>query len=102
MYAFLLLVQDCLYVGGCDLLRALGDAGVIDLLVATLKHESPFCVAAAAGALAWLGQAQGGGQGLVEESGAVPALVDVIRRSLPARNLEGELAVFQRSVPVFC
>ncbi len=82
------------------MLGALADAGVIDLLVATLRHESPFCVAAAAGALAWLGHAQGGGQRLVEDSGAVPALVDVIRRSLPARNLEGELPVFQRSAPV--
>lgn len=93
-------VQDCLkkFGSGDDFLAASGDVGIVDLLVATLKHESPFCIAAAAGALGWVGQKDGGNAAL-EVSGAIPALVRVIKRQIPACSLEGEMAVFRRSGP---
>jgi hypothetical protein len=92
------LLQDCLLdlEPGGDVLAALDRAGVIDALVATLEHESPFCVAAAAGALAWVGYCKDGGPALMEASGAVPVLVRVVKRQIPARDLETEEPVFCR------
>jgi hypothetical protein len=80
-----------------DFLTALKDAGVVDALVALLEHESPFCTAAAAGVLGWIGKTQEGGQAALAANGAVPALVRVIERQLPACALDGEMPIFSRS-----
>jgi hypothetical protein len=81
---------------GSNTVAALGSAGVIDALVATLEHESPFCIAAAAGALAWVAKYRDGGPALVEASGGVPALVRVVKKQIPARDLESEHPLFCR------
>ncbi len=92
------MAQDCLNVRrpGYNALPALAKAGVIDGLVATLEHESPFCVAAAAGALGWAGYCKDGGQASMEASGAVPALVRLVKKQIPARTCEAEDPVFCR------
>jgi hypothetical protein len=76
----------------------LKDGGIVDALVATLQHESPFCVAAAAGALALVGQAQGGGKASIQASGAIPALVHVIDRSPSLGDLDTETGLLRRYV----
>jgi hypothetical protein len=78
------------------LLKVFEDAGIIRTLVATLQHQSPFCGAAAAGALGWVGKTPGVGTASLERSGAVPALVGVIKRGIPAGNLEDVRGVFRR------
>jgi hypothetical protein len=78
------------------LLEAFEDVGIVRTLVATLEHESPFCVAAAAGALGWVGKTPGVGTVSLESSGAMPALVGVIKRGIPAGNLEDVPGVFRR------
>jgi hypothetical protein len=93
--------QDCVSNDGEDLLAALDNAGIVDVLVAMLKHESPFCVAAASGALGFIGRSRDAGDTLMEASGAVPALVCVIKKQIPAGDLEVETAVFRRSAPQF-
>ncbi len=80
-------------------LGAIADAGVVDTLVATLQHESPFCVSAAAGALWNITLTPGGGKALIEASGAVAALVHVIIRGPPAADLEMEMSVFCMYAP---
>jgi hypothetical protein len=92
------MAQDCfkaLKTGG-KVLEAFDKAGVIDVLVATLEHDSPFCVAAAAGVLGWVGACRDGGQASLEASGAVPAPVCVVKRQTPARKCEMEDVVFCR------
>ncbi len=59
------------------------ELGIADALVAMLKHESRYCVAAAASTLQALGETPGGGHALVEASGAIPALVRVIGGARP-------------------
>jgi hypothetical protein len=58
------------------------DANIVSALVAILRHESPYCIAAAAGALALLAHHQEGWKPLMKAS-AVPALVRVVERQLP-------------------
>jgi hypothetical protein len=77
------------------------EAGVVDALVATLEHESPFCVAAAAGCLGSIGDIEGG-QAVLDASRAIPALVRVINRQFPANGLDGEMPMFRRSAPDVC
>jgi hypothetical protein len=54
--------------------------GIVKVLVAALEHDSPFCVAAAAAALNRVGDYKRMGQRLIEKTGAISALLDVIKR----------------------
>lgn len=81
--------------GGGKLLAALNEAGAVDALVATLTRKSPFCVAAAAGALASVARAKGG-PAAIEASGAVPALVRVVNRRIPARDIQRASGKFRK------
>jgi hypothetical protein len=63
--------------------RPIGESGVADALVATLKHESAYCVAGAAAALCVLGDIPNGGKGLLMASNALPALVRLIKEAPP-------------------
>jgi hypothetical protein len=78
------------------LMAPLKHAGVVDAAVAALQHESPFCVAAAAAALGWVGRTRGGGKACIQASGAIPALLRVIDRSPAPGNLETETGILQR------
>jgi hypothetical protein len=82
--------QDCLDGGGEDLLCALDGGCIIDVLAGMLKQEPPSCVAGAAAALGWIGSASNAGKALIEASGAVPALLCVIQRSISLWNPENE------------
>jgi hypothetical protein len=84
---------------GDNLLSNLNAAGVIKALVSTLEHESPFCVAAAAGAL-WLVVATESEAALemFDSSGAIPALVRVIQRKLPPGDADEATGMFRRWV----
>jgi hypothetical protein len=73
--------------------------GIVGALVAALKHKSPFRVAAAAGALHQICGYGSVGLELLENTGAVPALLDVIKRKIPAADLEMEEALFRRYAP---
>jgi hypothetical protein len=70
--------------------------GIVDALVATLDHESPFCVAAAAGALSRVFDYIEVGEKLIEDSGAIPALLDVVKRKMPPGDLENQPAIFHK------
>jgi hypothetical protein len=72
-------MQECLIVPRDDVKATMKKAGVVDALKATLKHESPYSVAAAVGALHTLGQTPRG-QALVEAGGAMTALVRIIEK----------------------
>jgi hypothetical protein len=72
---------------------------IVSALVAALERESPFCVAAAAGALHWIGCFNKGGQKLIESSGAIPALLGVIKTGISAANFEDQTALFRRYAP---
>ncbi len=82
-------------------LHTLGDGlpGVVNALVAALDHGSPLCVAAAAGALTRIGAYKDVGPRLIEHSSAIPALVGVIKRRIPSRDLEKEAVIFRRYAP---
>jgi hypothetical protein len=64
--------------GDTHFLAAVDELGIADALVVTLKHESPYCVSAAAAILPVIGQTRACGPALIETSGAIPALVRVI------------------------
>jgi hypothetical protein len=81
-------------------MAALDDAAVIDALVATLQHDSPFCVAAAAGALGWVGQTPGVGKALLDARRAMPALVSVLEQSPSPGDPGKEMGVYRRYVTV--
>jgi hypothetical protein len=81
---------------GRDFVSALDSTGVVDTLVATLHHESPHCVAAAARALCPIGAIEGGGQALIEASGAIPALVRVIEKARPPSDPVNNTTLFRR------
>jgi hypothetical protein len=72
-------MQECLIVPRDDVQATMKKAGIVDALKATLKHESPYSVAAAVGALHTVGQAPRG-QALVEAGGAMTALVRIIEK----------------------
>jgi hypothetical protein len=85
--------QDCSADG--ELRHALDHAAIVSALVATLKHESPLCVAAAAAALGRVAQTPGVGKAKIAASGAIPALLNVIG-TLPAPgNLEQATGLFR-------
>ncbi len=69
---------------------------IADALVAALSHESAFCVAAAAGALRGIGDHKSVGQKLMEESGAVPALIGVIKADIQPVATENKTALYRR------
>jgi hypothetical protein len=77
----------------------LGDAGVIRALVATLEHESPYCVGAAATALGYVWREERVGKKLMEASGALPALLSVIERRPPPGDPDKEPGRFRRYAP---
>jgi hypothetical protein len=93
LLALPLLQEACLMKPGPHL------PGIVGALVAALKHKSPFRVAAAAGALNRISEYESVGPELLENTGAVPALLDVIRSKIPAANLEKEKALFRRYAP---
>jgi hypothetical protein len=88
--------QGCLMRAGSHLVPALDDLGVADSLVATLDHESPYHVGAAAATLSFLGRIPGGGLALFGASGAIPALVRVIERARPPADLNKATGLFRR------
>ncbi len=85
-------------------MAAFAKAGVVKALVSTLSNDSPFRVAAVAGALGSLAQIEGNHTAL-EASGAVPALVKLIRErrvtAVSPSELQKELPVFQRCGGVY-
>jgi hypothetical protein len=70
-------------------------AGIVDTLVATLSHKSPHCVAAAAGNL-YVIDGLPGGQAVVGASGAIPALVGVLKRAHMPNDHETDTVMGQR------
>jgi hypothetical protein len=93
--------QDAIRVCGIHLVRPVEEAGVADTLVATLKHESAYCVAAAAAALCVLGDIPDGGKGLLEESGAIAALVRLLKSAPPPSEVQ-RTGPFRRCVMNIC
>ncbi len=94
----MLLFQECLRKGGFNQIAPLRDAGVVDAVVASLQHDSPFCVAAAARALGAFGVYPQVGKAIIEASGAIPALVHVIQRSPSPGDLAKAKGLFRRYV----
>jgi hypothetical protein len=92
--------QDCVSAGGLNFITAVGKAGAVDAMVETLKHESPYCIAAAASCLGYVSTQEDVGKRLIEESGAIPALVDVIQSSIPAADLKKEKGLFRKYAPL--
>jgi hypothetical protein len=88
-------------MSGGTLLKSLDTAGVVDTLVSTLEHDSPFCVAAAAGALGWVGERPGEGKTMIQASGAIPAMLRVIQRSPRAGNAQERTGLFRRYGGIF-
>jgi hypothetical protein len=72
---------------------------LVDSLVATLKHESPYCVAAAAGLLGWLFRNPDLGQKAFADSGAIPALVEVVETAAPSEDLQEASGMFRWYAP---
>ncbi len=80
---------------------ALQEVDALEEIVNTLQHKSPFCVAAAAGALAWVGRFRGG-KAALEACGAIPALVPIITRQTPFLlqvGLPEEMPLFRKCDP---
>ncbi len=71
------------------------DSAFVITLVRMLRHESPYCVAAAAGALSLIGRTSGGDKALVKAH-AIPALVRIMQQAKPPVDLEKETGVFRR------
>ncbi len=78
-------------------LAAVDKAGVVDTVVSALKHESPYCVGAAAACLALIAHVEGAGHAMLLESGAIPALVRVIERAIPPAEAK-ETGLYHRCV----
>jgi hypothetical protein len=92
----LMWVQDCFAEAEANFTLVVAEAGVADALVAALKHESRYCVAAAAAALGIGGSKDIAGIAMTVVCGAIPALVDVIKRSITPGDLEKEGGLFRR------
>jgi hypothetical protein len=69
---------------------------LVAILVDTLRHESPYCVAAAARLLAGIARCEDEGKELIEESDAVPALLRVVEKLDPPSDLEKETGIFRK------
>ncbi len=70
-------------------------AALVGSVVATLRHESPYCVAAAAALLNRVGTSVVC-RAWFEISGAIPALVRVVGRFIPPADREKERGLFRR------
>jgi hypothetical protein len=81
---------------GSQLLPTLADAGFADALVAALRSESGFCVAAAAQAILAIGGTLGGGLEIIEASGAIPGLARIIKRTRWPSEPEKETGPYGR------
>jgi hypothetical protein len=93
-------LQACLLLEGRHkIVGPLGDAGVVDALVATLEHHSPYCVAAAAAALGLFGKKTVLGKTFLEGSGAIPGLIRVIEELAPPAGPEDVLDIFCTYAP---
>jgi hypothetical protein len=88
-------LQESLLRSGGNARSVLDDAGSLDALVATLKHDSPYCVAAAVGCLNLTARIPGGVKALLKAN-AIPALVGVVETRRPPANLEKETGLFRR------
>lgn len=82
-----------------DLVGPLVDGGIVSALKHTLEHESPYCVAAAAGVLGMIGQDPGWGKAAIEASGAVAALVCILKRSPSPGDPKTETGLFRMYAP---
>ncbi len=87
-------------IGDTHLLAAVDEFCITDALVVTLKHDSHYCVAAAAATLQDIGQTPGRGPALIEASSAIPALVGVIGAARPPVLLDTKTGFLQRCVVV--
>lgn len=95
-------LQDCLESGTLDSLSGLESAGVPSALVTVLGHASPYCVAAAAGAISYIGQARALGFAnpkMIERTGAIPALVGLIETPTPSVDLDDQTGLICRYEP---
>ncbi len=72
---------------------------IVEALVSALDHESPFLVAAAAGALAQVAEYTDVGQRLIKNSGAIPALIGVLKKRIPPGDLGQQTAIFRQYAP---
>jgi hypothetical protein len=90
--------QNSLRTNGSHLLGPINELAVADALIATLQHESPYCVGGAAGIFCAIGGTPDGGQALLEASGAIPALVRVIERAAPPGPADKDTGMFHRYV----
>jgi hypothetical protein len=88
-----------LEIRGFNHVGPLHDAGVVDAVVASLQHDSPFCVAAAARALGGFGRIADVGKAMIKASGAIPALVHMIARSPSPGDLGKAKGLFRRYLP---
>jgi hypothetical protein len=77
------------------------EAGFFKAVVEVLKHDSPFCATAPAAALTVVGITPKAGQMLLQDSNAIPALVDLIERSPTPGDLETVTGRFRRSAPKY-
>jgi hypothetical protein len=88
-------LQDSL---GCKTVwSSLQEVGIVHALLATLKHQSPHCVAAAAGALGWY--AKGARQGMIDANSILPALLQVVKGDIPPADHRLQTGILSRSVP---
>jgi hypothetical protein len=71
------------------------DGDMLETVVATLKHKSPYCAGAAAATLSFIGRSPRGLQALLK-AGAVSAMVPIIQTALPPLDIKKEPGVFQR------
>ncbi len=85
-------------MGNTHLMASIDELGIADVLVVTLKHTSPYCVAAAAAVMHDIARSAGGGLALIKASGAVPALVRVIGAGRPPATPDIRTGLSQKCV----
>ncbi len=68
----------------------------MELLVAALRHESPYCVAAGAVLLTWVAQKGVVDRARFDTSGVIPALLHAVEKLTPPADLEKETGLFCR------
>ncbi len=74
-------------------------AALVDPLVATTKHESPYCVAAAGAALGHISRNEDVAVKLIMDSGAVPALIRVMETAGPREDLSKASGLYRGYAP---
>jgi hypothetical protein len=90
--------QNSLRTNGSHLLGHINELAIPDVLIATLKHESPYCVGGAAVIFCAFGETPDGGMAILEASGAIPALLRVIETAGPPSDSDKDTGMFQRYV----